>query len=59
MVIHSAASAKGLGFNSAVAQAYLKFNARASTLAGKQAMRCTLQQTMIVQCSVECRLGIR
>ena len=44
MVIHSAASAKGLGFNSPVVRSYLRFNSRASTLAGKQclAMRCTV-----------------
>ena len=44
MVIHTAASAKGPGFNSPVARAYLRFNSRASTLASKQclAMRCTV-----------------
>ena len=36
VVMHSAASAKGLGFNSQVTRAYLRFNSRASTLAGTQ-----------------------
>ena len=36
VVIHSAASVKGSGFNSPVARAYLRFNSRTSTLAGKQ-----------------------
>ena len=50
MVIHLAASAKGLGFNSPVAQAYLRFNSRASTLADKHCWLCAvrLQQTVIV-----------
>ena len=44
VVIHSAASANGPGSNSSIARAYLRFNSRASTLAGKQclAMRCTV-----------------
>ena len=44
MVIHSAAGAKGPGFNFPVARAYLRFNCRAGTLAGKQclAMRGTV-----------------
>ena len=44
MVIQSTASAKGSGFNSPVARAYLRFNPRASTLTGKQwlAVRCTV-----------------
>ena len=33
MVTHSAAGAKGPGFNSPIARAYLRFNFRASTLA--------------------------
>ena len=37
VVIHSAASAKGPGLDQfPVARAYLRFNSRASTLAGKQ-----------------------
>ena len=36
VVAHWAAGAKGTGFNSPVARAYLRFNFRASTLAGKQ-----------------------
>ena len=50
MVIHSAARAKGPGFSSPVARAYLRFNFRPSTLAGKQCLLCAvrLQQTVIV-----------
>ena len=55
VVIHSAASAKGPGVNFPVARAYLRFNYRASTLAGKQclAMRCTVATNCdgIMQCS--------
>ena len=36
MVTHSAAGAKGPGFNSPVARAYLRFISRASILEGKQ-----------------------
>ena len=36
VVIHSAASAKGPGFNSPIFRAYLRFNSRASKLTGKQ-----------------------
>ena len=36
VITHSDAGAKGPGFNSEVARAYLRFNSRASTLAGKQ-----------------------
>ena len=49
VVIHSAASAKGPGFNSTVARTYLRFNSRAST--HWQASRLCivqLQQTVIV-----------
>ena len=35
LVAHSAASAKGPGFNSLVARAYMRFNSRASALARK------------------------
>ena len=35
MVTHSAVGAKGPGFNSPIARAYLSLNSRASTLAGK------------------------
>ena len=63
MIIHSAAGAMGSVFNSPVAGAYLSFNSRASTPAGKQCWMCSvrLQQTMIVQCSVvdTCRLLLR
>ena len=50
MVIHSAASTNGPGFNSPVARAYLIFNYRASTLADNQCWLCAvrLQQTVIV-----------
>ena len=55
VVIHSAASAQGPGFNSPVGRAYLRFNSRASTLAGRQclAMRCTVARNCdrIMQCS--------
>ena len=54
-VIHSAASAKGQGFNSPVTRVYLRFNSRASTLTGKQrlAMRCAVATNCdrIMQCS--------
>ena len=42
--------AKGPGFNLPVAGAYLRFNYRASTPAGKQCWLCAvrLQQTVIV-----------
>ena len=36
VVTHSTAGVKGPGFNSPVARAYLRFNFRPSTLAGKQ-----------------------
>ena len=54
VVTHSAAGAEGPGFNSPVARAYLRFNSRASTPAGKQRRLCAvrLQQTAIVRCSV-------
>ena len=50
VVTHSAAGAKGPGFNSRVARAYLRFNSRPSTLAGKQCWLCAvrLQQTVTV-----------
>ena len=50
VIIHSAASAKAMGFNSPVAQEYLRFNSRAATLIGKQCWLCAvrLQQTVIV-----------
>ena len=50
LVKHSAASAMGSGFNFPVAQAYLRFTSRASTLTGKQRWLCAvrLQQTVIV-----------
>ena len=55
VVTHSAAGAKGPGLNSRVARAYLRFNSRASTPAGKQclAMRCTVERNCdrIMQCS--------
>ena len=54
VVIHSATSAKGPGFNSPFVRAYWRFNFRASTLAGKQyfAMRCTVAPNCdrVVQC---------
>ena len=60
VVLHSAASAKGPGFNSPVARAYLRFNSRASTLAVKQCWLCAarLLQTVIVQCSVVDTCGL-
>ena len=51
---HSAAGAKDPEFNSPVARAYLRFNSRASKLAGKQlAMRYTVTTNCdrIMQCS--------
>ena len=55
VVIHSAASANGPGVDLPVARAYLRFNSRASTLAGKQclAMRCMIATNCdrIMQCS--------
>ena len=55
MVIHSAAGAKGPAFNSPVARAYLTFNSRASTLAGKQylVISCTITTNCdrVMQCS--------
>ena len=55
VVTHSAAGTNGPGFNSSIARAYLRFNYRASTLAGNQglAMRCTVATNCdrIMQCS--------
>ena len=55
MVIHSGAGAKGPGFDSPVARAYLRFNSQASALAGKQclAMHCTVATNCdrVMQCS--------
>ena len=50
VVIHSAAGAKGPGFNSPVARAYLTFNSQTSTLGGNECWLCAvrLQQTVIV-----------
>ena len=44
VVTQSAADANGPGFNSSAVRAHLRFNSRASTLAGKQCltMRCTV-----------------
>ena len=46
---HYAAGATGPGLNSAVVRTYLRFNSRASTLAGKQCLPCAvrLYQTVI------------
>ena len=43
LVIHSAAGAKGPGFNSPVARAYFRFNSQASTLAGQQCWLCAVR----------------
>ena len=43
MVTHSAAGAMGPGFNFPVARTYLRFNYRASTLAGKQCWLCAVR----------------
>ena len=63
VVTHSAAGAKGPGFNSPVARAYLRFNSRASTLTGKQCWLCAvrLPQTVTVHGSVVdiCRLVLK
>ena len=50
MVVHSAACAKDLGFNSPVARAFFRLNSRPSILIGKQCWLCAvrLQQTVIV-----------
>ena len=60
VVIHSAADARGPGFNSLVAQAYMRNNSRASILADKQCWLCAvqLQQTAIVECSVVHTCGL-
>ena len=48
VVAHSAAGAKGPGLNSPVTRTYLRFNSRASTLAGRQCRPCGCTQTVIV-----------
>ena len=60
VVTHSTAGAKGPGFNSAVTRAYLRFNSRASTLAGRQCWlyAVRLQQTVIVLRSVVDTCGL-
>ena len=61
MVTRSAAGAKGPGFNSPVGRGHLRFNYRASILAGRRAMlamRCTVATNCDRICSAVDACGL-